>query len=149
MLPLSQRVENAIAAMDGLPGVIAKLDIGTSSIYVQLCWLDGNVARIDITLSRGGGTPFDSLPKSEAQANLEHENYSLARSWVEDSCKMATKLFGLGEDIISVVSEWKGVRGYPSGVCPQLECIVPGPLHAAAVLIENRFEEWTAELTNQ
>jgi len=154
-LTLKDKIDLKLSSVDGLPGVTSKLDIGNTSIYVHVAWMNGKIVHIDITLSRGGNTPFDSLPKTEIQAALEDENYAMARAWVEHACRMASSLLAIGEDIGSILSGWRGVKGYPRGLCPQLvdipdvESIVPGPLHAVAVLIENRLPDWEEQFTDE
>lgn len=130
-----------------LPGFTYKLDIGQSSIYVTTAWLCGKIINISITLSRGGKDSLDYLPRSHVQANLELRVYDLARSWVEDSCKLASMLLETGTPMSKIIESWRGVRGYPSGVCPQLQIAnAVGPLHAAAVLIEKKMPEWAEKL---
>jgi hypothetical protein len=134
------RVSNALLSKDGLPGVTYKLDIGSDSIYVGTAWLDGKIVRIDITLSRGS---HDTYPPSLGVADLEMQLLDLARCSVENSCRQASRLIELGEDIGSITSAWRGVAGFPHGICKQLRSIVPGPLHAAAVLIDENMDRWT------
>jgi hypothetical protein len=131
-----------MASHDGAQSVTSKLDIGKSSIYVHVSWMMGKIVHIDVTLSRGVESALDALPKTLAQAELEASNYDLGRSWVEESCRKASRLLELGIDIYEITDGWKGVNGFPSGVCPQLSCIVPGPLHATASLIERDLGRW-------
>ena len=79
-------------------------------------------------------------------AQLESDNYDLARSWVEDSCRLASSLLESGVDITAIIDNWKGVKGFPHGACSQLERIVCGPLHATALLIERNMEAWKADI---
>jgi hypothetical protein len=144
-MTLRQRVDAGLMH-GGLPGFTNKLDIGSDSIYVQASWLDGKIVHLDVTLSRGSGTVYDDLPQSGVQAQLELKNYDLARSWVEESCRMASQLLELEGGVDTIIESWRGIRGFPSGVCPQLECIVPGPLHAVALLIEKKLPDWEALL---
>lgn len=148
-MTLKDEVRDAIMACGGLDSLTSKLDIGSDSIYVTTAWMKGNIVHLDITLSRGSYSPLDDLPTSEAVATLESAKYDLARSWVEDSCRMASRMLESGVDIDEIVANWKGVKGAPDGVCPQLESIVPGPLHAAAALIERRKDAWKILLTKQ
>lgn len=142
MSNLRDRVNAAIMSCDGLFSLTSKLDIGTSSIYIKTAWMENRVVHLDITLSRGGAFHDDVISGDVDFAALEATNYDLARSWVEDSCRMASSLLESGSDIGSITSGWKGVKGFPHGLCPQLRMIVPGPLHAAAVLIDLRLESW-------
>jgi hypothetical protein len=148
---LKKKVDAAMLSPDGIQSLTSKLDIGQNSIYVKTAWLNGRVVHLDITLSRGGRSALDGLPKSAAVVEasvLEATNYDQARSWVEEVCRMASRMLEGGADIGDVISEWRGIRGFPSGPCPQLESVVPGPLHAAAILIESRIEDWKKQLTN-
>jgi hypothetical protein len=139
MTDYRHKVNGALASDAGLPGHVSKLDIGLDSIYVKTCWMGGSIVSIDVTLSRGSG---GSIARTLDVADLEMKLSDLARCSIEDSCRLASRLLELGSDVCEVASMWKGVNGYPHGVCPQLGSIVPGPLHAAAVLIENNLEEW-------
>jgi hypothetical protein len=139
MTDYCHKVNGALASDAGLPGHVSKLDIGIDSIYVRTCWMLGNIVNIDITLSRGAN---NGIVRTLDVADLEMKLSDLARYSIEDSCRLASRLLELGADIREVISLWKGVNGYPHGVCPQLTSIVPGPLHAAAVLIENKLEGW-------
>lgn len=127
-----RKIEGRLTA-DTLRGVTAKLTVGDCDLYLKTAWLDGRIVRIDLTLSRGG-------------SGVAQDAYYLARSWVEDSCRMASKLLERGADIEEVVAMWKGVEGYPSGACVQLQQLVKGPLHAIAVLIENRHDRWRNQI---
>lgn len=122
-----------------LDGYTNKLDIGTSSIYVTVGMIDGFMRHIDITLSRGDGDK--TMYNSDVEA-IELHRYDLARSWIEDSCRQASKLLQYGASVSEVVDMWMGTRGLPNGVCVQLETIVPGPLHAAAMLISRNVNRW-------
>jgi len=145
---------------DGLPGLNAKIEIGQHDLYLKTAWFDGRIVRIDITLSRGRGVD-DDLPKSEKMISLETTRFDLARSWVENECRMASHLLQTGcAGIGTIVSEWSGVEGYPSGYCPQIRGVNPetgvsgptyqrGPLHAAAMLLRNRLSDWTALMDGQ
>ena len=50
-----------------------------------------------------------------------------------------------GVPVEDIIDHWKGRIGYPSGLCPQLQSIVPGPLHATALLIERNIDRWKLE----
>ena len=144
---------NAEMGVSGLPGITTKIEIGQHDIYLKTAWYNGRVVRIDITLSRGRG--IDEGPKSEDQVKMETTRFDLARSWVENECRMASNLLQTGyAGIGTIVEEWKGVEGYPSGFCPQLLGVNPetgetgptfqkGPLHAAAMVIEERLVKWS------
>lgn len=133
------KVNGALSSDAGLPGYVSKLDIGLDSIYVKTCWMMGNIVNIDVTLSQGSRS---ETARTLDVADLEMKLSDLARCSIEDSCRLASRLLELGADVLEVTSMWKGVNGYPHGACPQLGAIAPGPLHAAAVLIENNLEEW-------
>jgi hypothetical protein len=133
------KVSNALSSDAGLPGLVSKLDIGVDSIYVKTSWMGGNIVNLDITLSRGSK---ESTPVTADSNGLDMQLFDLARCSVEDSCRQASRLLELGADIHEIVSMWRGVHGFPSGVCPKLQSVVSGPLHAAAVLIDSRFEDW-------
>ena len=124
----AKRIEGRITT-DTLRGMTAKLAVGDCDLYLKTAWFEGRIVRIDLTISRGG-------------TGVAQEAYYLARSWVEDSCRMASKLLERGADIEEIIGMWKGVEGYPSGACDQLQQLVKGPLHAIAVLIENRHDTW-------
>jgi hypothetical protein len=139
---------------DGLPGITAKMEIGGHDLYLETAWYKGRIVRIDITLSRGKDIT-DDLPKSEQMVSMEITRFDLARSWVENECRMASNLLQTGKaGIDTILSEWSGVSGYPSGFCPQIKGVNPetgevgptfqrGPLHAAAMLLRARLVEWT------
>ena len=148
---------NAKIGKEGLPGITSKIEIGQHDIYLKTAWYNGRIVRIDITLSRGRGIK-DSGPKTEEQVKMETTRFDLARSWVENECRMASHLLQTGHaGMGTIVNEWKGVEGYPSGLCPQLIGVNPetgesgptfqkGPLHAAAMLIEERLVYWTESI---
>lgn len=140
---------------DCLPGITAKIEIGGHDLYLKTTWFDGRIVRIDITVSRGRGV-YDNLPMSGHSVTLETTRYDLARSWLENECRMASNLLQTGKaGIGTVIEEWTMVEGFPSGHCPQLpaknvetgdsgptyQC---GPLHAVAMVLRRRLPEWTA-----
>jgi len=137
----------------GLPGIVSKVEIGQHDIYLKTAWYEGRVVRIDITLSRGRG--IDDGPQSIDQVKMESTRFDLARSWVENECRMASNLLQTGyAGIGTIVEEWRGVEGYPSGFCKQLPGVNPdtgengptfqkGPLHAAAMIIIDRLVSWS------
>jgi len=139
---------------DGLHGVNAKMEIGHHDLYIKTDWYDGRIVRIDVTLSRGKDTT-DDLPKSEHTMSLETTRFDLARSWIENECRMASDLLQTGEaGIGDVIDEWVAVEGYPSGYCKQLPGVnletgevgptfQRGPLHAVAMLIKRRLVAWS------
>lgn len=141
----------------GTHGITAKLEIGQHDLYLKTAWHKGKIIRVDITLSRGRDVN-DDLPKSAQQVSLETTRFDLARSWVEDSCRMASTLLQTGEvDIRHIIDEWIGIEGYPQGYCPQLPGVNPqtgeegpthqkGPLHAAAMLLMKRHDAWKARI---
>jgi len=141
----------------GLPGISAKIEIGQHDLYLKTAWHGGRIVRIDITLSRGRGIA-DDLPKSEHQVNLETTRFDLARSWVENECRMASNLLQTGKaGIGTVIDEWTMVEGYPSGYCPQIPGVNPetgmtgptfqrGPLHASAMLLRRNLVRWTESM---
>jgi len=139
MTDFKDKINAALSGDAGLPGHVYKLDIGLDSIYVKTCWMLGKIVNIDITLSRGSKSGITGVL---GVADLEMKLYDLARCSIEDSCKLASFILTKDTDIWELISMWKGVNGYPHGVCPQLGAIVPGPLHAAAVLIENNLDMW-------
>lgn len=126
---------------DGADGFTYKLDIGLNSIYVKTAWSNGTLVYIDITVSLG--SKCDGIPKTIEELDLEHQRCSESRSWIEVSCKSATLLLESGASIDEIIGQWMGVRGFPNGYCPQLESLVPGPLHAAALLLQKRKDEWS------
>lgn len=117
----------------GLPCITSKLQIGACDVYLKTTWSYGKIFRIDITISRG-------------QGDIDNTAYYLARAWVEDSCRMASELLDMGAPIEKVIRMWKGVEGFPSGACPQVQQLVNGPLHAVAVHIEQRQSAWRADI---
>ena len=129
---LRGRVDGTVTT-DGLAGVTSKLTISDCDLYLKTAWLDGRIVHLDLTISRGG-------------RELDQSAYYLARSWVEDSCRMASKLLLHGVSIGEIVSGWRGIEGYPSGYCPQLQGLMKGPLHAVALLIEKRHDEWREKI---
>lgn len=145
-------IDSVLHNIDGLPGVISKLEIGDHDLYVQTAWYKGKIVYIDATLSRGRGD--DGLPISERQATLETTRYDLARSWLESSCHMASTMLQTGEvDIGDIIEEWNGMEGYPQGYCKQLPAtneqtgesgptFQRGPLHAVAKLLQRRVDYW-------
>jgi len=155
MLEQNWREIDAALRGDGLNGLTAKMEIGQHDLYVKTAWYKGRIVRIDITLSRGREAT-DDLPKSEQMVSLEITRFDLARSWVENECRMASNLLQTGKaGIGTIISEWTGVSGYPSGFCPQIKGVNPetgdvgptfqqGPLHAAANLLRARLVDWTA-----
>jgi len=146
-ISLKRRVDAKMLSPDGIRSMTHKLDIGTDSVYVKVSVLERKIVHLDVTLSRGTKNEFDDLPKSQKQAELEHDNYDISRAWVEDSCRMASKLLEQEVSIFEIIDMWRGINGFPKGVCPQLECIVPGPLHAAAMLLERKKDEWIEKLS--
>ena len=154
LLPRWRQIDAALSSIDGLPGITAKIEIGQHDLYLKTAWFEGKIVRLDITLSRGRGVD-DGLPLSERQVNLETTRFDLARSWVENECRMASNLLQTGEaGIGTITEEWIGVEGYPSGHCKQLPGVNPetgesgptfqrGPLTAAGMLIQRRLVEWT------
>jgi hypothetical protein len=148
------REVESILMIGELPGIISKMEIDQYDLYIKTAWLKGNVARIDITLSRGHDSS-DELPRSEQQASLEATRFDLARSWIEGECRMASHLLQTGNVGMGVIlEEWIGAEGYPSGLCPQIVGVNPqtgergptfvkGPLHAAGMLIRRRLVQWT------
>lgn len=149
MNSFKNQVDNAISGDNGLPGWTEKLSIGADDIYVKTAFMGDRLVHIDITLSRGAYREHDNLPKSEAMAVLETSNFDLARSWVEDSCRMMSRLFSEGVEPEDALPMWLGISGYPSGPCGQLQCIAKSPLHAAAVFVLGRLPDWKKELNNQ
>lgn len=148
-----REIDAALSDIEGLPGVTSKVEIGDHDLYIKMSWFKGKVVHIDITLSHSRGD--EGLPVSERQATLETTRYDLARSWVENSCRMASSMLQTGEvEIEDIIEEWKGVSGYPQGYCRQLPGTNPetgekgptfqcGPLHAAAMMIKTRLGYWT------
>lgn len=156
----------------GLPGITAKIEIGEHDLYLKTAWyrlkqtvkrkVDGKIKsveeigppriiRIDITLSKGKDAT-DDLPKSLHTAGLEATRFDLARSWVENECRMASNLLQTGEaGIGTIIDEWAGVEGYPSGYCNQLPdpdtgamaTLQRGPLTAAAMLLRRNLVAWS------
>ena len=143
---------NEEMGLDGLPGITSKVEIGQHDIYLKTAWYNGRIVRIDITLSRGRG--IDGGMKTEDQVKMETTRFDLARSWVENECRMASNLLQTGyAGVGTILEEWMGVEGYPSGYCPQLPGLNPetgdsgptfqkGPLHAAAMVIKDRMVHW-------
>lgn len=129
MISVSDRVSRVLSA-SYLPSITSKLTIGNSDVYLKLAWMDGNVVNIDINLSTNDKEVNDS-------------SYHLARSWVEDSCRMASMLLQRGVEIGEITKMWRGVEGFPNGFCPQIGGIMRGPLHAVAIRIDDRIEHWT------
>jgi len=124
-----KRTANSRMGMEGLHGMTSKLTVGLCDVYLKTAWVEGKIVRIDITLSRG-------------QGDIDQSAYYLARAWVEDSCRMASKLLERGAPIEEICSMWVGVEGFPNGFCPQLEGIMKGPLHAVAMHIRKRHDVW-------
>lgn len=122
-------------------GFTCKLDIGLNSIYVKTAWIDDILVYIDITVSLG--SKDDGMPTTIEKLDLEHQRCSESRSWIEVSCKSATLMLELGVSMDEIIVQWMGVRGFPNGYCSQLESFVPGPLHAAALLLQKRKDEWS------
>jgi hypothetical protein len=129
-------------SVDTKHGFTSKLTIGTHDVYLKTGWHGGRMVHIDMTISRSSGP---DAPDS-ANEKLEQDKFFLARAWVEDSCRMASKLFDRGADADEIVSMWMGVEGYPSGYCPQIGGLVRGPLHAAAAHIKKNHERWQAAM---
>jgi len=152
-IPTWQEIDAELRA-GGLPGITAKIEIGQHDLYLKTAWYKGRIVRLDITLSRGR-EPGDDLPKTHHMITLETTRFDLARSWVENECRMASNLLQTGQaGIGTILDEWVGVEGYPSGFCPQLPGVNPetglsgptyqkGPLHAAAMLIRSRLVAWS------
>jgi hypothetical protein len=152
-----REIDNVFRSVQSLPSITAKLEIGQHDLYLKTAWYRGRIVRIDITLSRGHDA-HDDLPKTGQQASLETTRYDLARSWVEDSCRLASNLLQTGQvGIATIIENWIGMEGYPVGYCKQLPGVNPdtgevgpsfqkGPLHAAAALILRRLVEWTERM---
>ena len=145
--------QNILGFHDGLPGIVAKMEIGTYDLYLKTIWYEGSVIGIDVTLSRGHQK--SDRNDSVHEVSLEISRYDLARSWIESECRMASKLLQTGVvEIDVVIDEWLGVEGFPSGYCPQIPASYSddenigmtfqrGPLHAVAMLLKNRLPDWT------
>jgi|GEM_PF-3141510 len=144
----------------GLSGISAKIEIGQHDLYLKTAWFKGRIVRIDITLSHGRGIVED-LPKSEHMVNLETTRFDLARSWVENECRMASNLLQTGKaGIGTIIDEWIMVEGYPSGYCPQICGVNPetgesgptfqrGPLHASAMILRRNLVRWSEEMKDK
>lgn len=136
--PHWRRVDSRLA-LDGLPGITAKMVIGGNDLYVKTMWFERRIVRIDITLSSGNG----GMSPDSNDENLDQTRFDLSKAWLEDSCRLASKLLQTGNvSIGTIIESWVGVEGYPQGYCPQLNGIQKGPLHAAAMLIKNRLCDW-------
>jgi len=118
--------------LDVIEGAVNKLTIVDSDLYVRTGWLEGKIVYIDMSLSHG-------------QEDKDKDVFYMSRSWVESSCRQASRLLQQGVSVEEIISSWMGVEGYPKGVCYQLACIVKSPLHAAAVLLEKNIDRWRAE----
>lgn len=137
---------NAKLGSEGLLGMTSKLVIGNHDVYVKTSWFGRSIVRIDITLSSGRG----SLSPDTQDDSLDQTRFDLSKSWVEDSCRMASNLLQTGNvGINTILDSWLGVEGYPQGYCPQLGGIMKGPLHAVAVLIKNRLYSWYTKIDAQ
>jgi hypothetical protein len=133
---------NAKLYQSELPGILAKIEIGEADVYLNTCWLDGKIVKIDITLSRSKDTD-DGLPKSAREVSLEASKFDLARTAMESMCKMASEMLQSGiVDIDYIINDWAGREMFPSGFSPQINGMVKGPSDAAAKLIRQRFEQW-------
>lgn len=138
------RSVNSSMSMGGLPGITAKLVVGGYDIYLKTVWKKGRIVMIDITLSSGGNNIGERNSDS-----LEQTKFDMSRSWVEDSCRLASYLLQTGHsNIDNVLDSWVGVEGFPHGYCPQLGHLQKGPLHACALLIKKRFVAWKDYIDN-
>lgn len=148
-----EAVRQHISAHDGAPGLTVKIDIGEHDVYVKLVWFDGEIVRIDATVSAGGAQSDEQLQP------LEASRYDIVRMWIESECQLASDLLASGAVSIEYLIEWwKGRRGWPSGYSRKLEFVNPGgmlqpmpcagPFDAIAKLIEQRIDRWRMELTN-
>jgi len=151
-----QMINNSMLG-DGLPGITTKVEIGGHDLYLKTVWFRGRVVRIDITLSRGTVAGED-VPKSGHAVSLEATRFDLARSWLENECRMASNLLQTGSaGIGTIIEEWTMVSGFPSGHCPQLPPMGPdgpeegatfqcGPLHAIAMILRKRLPDWAEQM---
>lgn len=136
-----KRVNNLLHQSE-LSGILAKIEIGEADVYLNTCWLDGKIVKIDITLSRSKDMD-DGLPKSAREVSLEASKFDLARTAMESMCKMASEMLQSGiVGIDYIVDDWAGREMYPSGFSPQAGGMVKGPSDAVAKIIRRRFEEW-------
>lgn len=132
---------NRMLEEDVLPGLIVKFQIGAHDLYLKTVWHQGEIVRIDLTLS--GRDEDESLLKTGREVSAEADRYDLARSSIEALCAMASDMLMTGVvDIDYVIGDWAGREMYPDGVCPQIEAIVKGPIDGAAKLMRARFGAW-------
>ena len=141
-----------ILCRDGLHGFSNKLNIGEHDIYLKTAWRDGQIVRIDITLSRGHK---ENSAQTARETNLEVTRFDSAKAALESICVHASEMLQSNQvGIGHIINDWIGREMYPSGLCPQLSEIDPetghagasfvkGPTDAAARLIRRRLVEWT------
>jgi hypothetical protein len=110
---------------EGVPGLVQKLDIGDSSIYVKLGFAHGRPVWISLTLGHG----------------IDHPGADEDKSLMEVICYQASELLATGTWTIGdVVESWIAVRNCkPSGQCPQIGGKALSPLDAAAKWLRRKY----------
>lgn len=102
--------------VDGLGGQTQKFTIDSRDCYFTVTWgPDGRPAYLGMVVA--GGPNRNPL--------------------LEVVFGMAVRMLAAGcADLPYLIRAWRGTHFEPSGVCPQLECIVSSPLDAVARYLE-------------
>ena len=101
--------------IDGLPGRTQKFTIAGVDSYFTFAVDDGRPAFFGMVVAGGPN-----------RNPLLEVVFTLAMRMLDARCA----------DLPYLIRTWRGTHFEPSGVCPQLECIVSSPLDAAARYLE-------------